>query len=56
MPAATQFGRPIGDHQMVAAMLADMAARIEAARALLYAGCVEVDAGAASRRPLGSDG
>ena len=28
-----QFGKRIGDHQMVAAMLADMATRIEAARA-----------------------
>ena len=46
-----QFGRPIGEHQMVTGMLADMAARTEAARQLLYAACVEVEAGspAASR-------
>jgi alkylation response protein AidB-like acyl-CoA dehydrogenase len=40
-----QFGRPIGEHQMVAAMLADMAARTEAARQLLYTACIEIDAG-----------
>jgi butyryl-CoA dehydrogenase len=46
-----QFGRPIGEHQMITAMLADMAAQTEAARQLLYAACVEVEAGsrAASR-------
>jgi len=32
-----QFGKRIGDHQMVAQMLADMATRTEAARELLYA-------------------
>jgi alkylation response protein AidB-like acyl-CoA dehydrogenase len=32
-----QFGKPIGEHQMIAAMLADMATRTEAARQLLYA-------------------
>jgi alkylation response protein AidB-like acyl-CoA dehydrogenase len=32
-----QFGKRIGEHQMVAAMLADMATRTEAARQLLYA-------------------
>ncbi|MBF9033239.1 acyl-CoA dehydrogenase [Rhodobacterales bacterium HKCCE2091] len=31
-----QFGRPIGDFQLVQAMLADMAIQIEAARSLLY--------------------
>jgi alkylation response protein AidB-like acyl-CoA dehydrogenase len=41
----TQFGKPIGEHQMVAAMLADMAARTEAARQLLYTACLEIDAG-----------
>ena len=46
-----QFGRAIGEHQMITALLADMAARTEAARQLLYAACVEVEAGstAASR-------
>jgi alkylation response protein AidB-like acyl-CoA dehydrogenase len=41
-----QFGRPIGEFQMVAAMLADMDAQTEAARQLLYKACVEIDAGA----------
>jgi alkylation response protein AidB-like acyl-CoA dehydrogenase len=42
-----QFGKPIGELQMVAAMLADMDAQTEAARQLLYKACVEIDAGAA---------
>ena len=41
-----QFGKPIGELQMVAAMLADMDAQTEAARQLLYKACVEIDAGA----------
>ena len=41
-----QFGRSIGEFQMVAAMLADMDARTEAARQLLYKACVEIEAGA----------
>jgi Acyl-CoA dehydrogenases len=32
----TQFGRPIGDFQLVQALLADMAIQIEAARSMLY--------------------
>ena len=40
-----QFGKRIGDLQMVAAMLADMDAATEAARQLLYKACVEIDAG-----------
>src|SRR3954452_22832368 len=46
-----QFGRPIGEFQMISAMLADMDAATEAARQLLYKACVEIDAGspAASR-------
>ncbi len=40
-----QFGRPIGEFQMIAAMLADMDARTEAARQLLYKACIEIDAG-----------
>ena len=40
-----QFGQRIGDFQMVSAMLADMDAGIEAARALTYHACVEIDAG-----------
>jgi alkylation response protein AidB-like acyl-CoA dehydrogenase len=40
-----QFGQRIGDFQMVAAMLADMDAGIEAARQLLYKACVEIEAG-----------
>jgi len=41
-----QFGRPIGEHQMVQAMLADMATRTEAARQLLYEACERIEAGA----------
>ncbi len=41
-----QFGKPVGQHQMVAGMLADMATEVEAARQLLYAACAEIDAGA----------
>jgi alkylation response protein AidB-like acyl-CoA dehydrogenase len=40
-----QFGKRIGDFQMVAAMLADMDAATEAARQLLYKACVEIEAG-----------
>ena len=40
-----QFGQRIGDHQMVAAMLADMDAATESARQLLYKACTEIDAG-----------
>jgi alkylation response protein AidB-like acyl-CoA dehydrogenase len=42
-----QFGRAIGEFQMVQALLADMDAQTEAARQLLYKACVEIDAGAA---------
>ena len=42
-----QFGRPIGEFQMIQAMLADMDAATEAARQLLYAACVAIDAGQA---------
>ncbi len=40
-----QFGRPIGQLQMVQALLADMDAATEAARALLYVACAAIDAG-----------
>ncbi len=40
-----QFGKPIGEHQMVQALLADMDAATEAARALLYTACAAIDAG-----------
>ncbi|MGZ6259772.1 MAG: acyl-CoA dehydrogenase family protein [Candidatus Limnocylindrales bacterium] len=40
-----QFGRRIGEHQMIGALLADMATRTEAARQLLYTACQEVEAG-----------
>jgi alkylation response protein AidB-like acyl-CoA dehydrogenase len=40
-----QFGKRIGEHQMVAAMLADMATRTEAARQLLYTAAEHIDAG-----------
>ena len=38
-----QFGRPIGEFQMIAAMLADMATQTEAARQLLYAAAEHID-------------
>jgi alkylation response protein AidB-like acyl-CoA dehydrogenase len=41
-----QFGKPIGDLQMIQAMLADMDAATEAARQLLYTACQEIEAGA----------
>ncbi|HMJ80702.1 MAG TPA: acyl-CoA dehydrogenase family protein [Candidatus Dormibacteraeota bacterium] len=40
-----QFGRRIGEHQMIGALLADMATRTEAARQLLYTACQEIEAG-----------
>ena len=40
-----QFGRRIGEFQMIQGMLADMDARTEAARQLLYKACAEIDAG-----------
>jgi alkylation response protein AidB-like acyl-CoA dehydrogenase len=40
-----QFGRPIGANQAIRFKLADMATSVEAARALLYQVCAEVDAG-----------
>jgi alkylation response protein AidB-like acyl-CoA dehydrogenase len=40
-----QFGKPIGEHQMITAMLADMAAQTEAARQLLYTACAEIERG-----------
>jgi alkylation response protein AidB-like acyl-CoA dehydrogenase len=40
-----QFGKPIGELQMVAAMLADMDASTEAARHLLYTACEEIERG-----------
>jgi len=40
-----QFGKPIGAHQMIGAMLADMATRTEAARQLLWAAAEHIEAG-----------
>jgi alkylation response protein AidB-like acyl-CoA dehydrogenase len=40
-----QFGKPIGEFQMVQAMLSDMATRTEAARHLLYHACTEIQSG-----------
>ncbi|CAN5847380.1 acyl-CoA dehydrogenase [soil metagenome] len=40
-----QFGKPIGEHQMVSAMLADMATRTEAARQLLWASAERIETG-----------
>ena len=39
-----QFGQRIGEFQMVQALLADMDARTEAARQLMYKACTEVEA------------
>jgi alkylation response protein AidB-like acyl-CoA dehydrogenase len=39
-----QFGKKIGEFQMVQAMLADMDARTEAARQLTYKACTEIEA------------
>ncbi len=41
-----QFGRTIGEFQLVQGLLADMDARTEAARQLLYTACQEIEAGA----------
>jgi alkylation response protein AidB-like acyl-CoA dehydrogenase len=40
-----QFGRAVGEFQMVGGMLADMATRTEAARQLLYTACEEIQSG-----------
>ncbi|HEX7527403.1 MAG TPA: acyl-CoA dehydrogenase family protein, partial [Gaiellaceae bacterium] len=40
-----QFGKPIGEFQLVQGMLADMDARTEAARQLLYTACEEIERG-----------
>jgi alkylation response protein AidB-like acyl-CoA dehydrogenase len=40
-----QFGKPIGELQLVQGLLADMDASTEAARQLLYAACAAIDAG-----------
>jgi alkylation response protein AidB-like acyl-CoA dehydrogenase len=40
-----QFGRPIGEFQMVQGLLADMDAATEAARSLLYTACSAIEAG-----------
>jgi alkylation response protein AidB-like acyl-CoA dehydrogenase len=41
-----QFGKAIGEFQLVQGMLADMDARTEAARQLLYTACEEIERGA----------
>jgi alkylation response protein AidB-like acyl-CoA dehydrogenase len=41
-----QFGKPIGELQMIQALLADMDAATASARALLYQACGEIEAGA----------
>jgi len=40
-----QFGRPIGDFQAIRFKIAEMAARIEACRALMYQAAADADAG-----------
>ena len=42
-----QFGRPIGEFQLIQGMLADMDAATEGARQLLYKACTEIEAGSA---------
>ena len=49
----SQFGKPIGEQQMIQAMLADMDAATEAARQLLYARLRRDRRGRRRRRPLG---
>jgi alkylation response protein AidB-like acyl-CoA dehydrogenase len=48
MKEREQFGKPIAEFQGLQFMLADMAMRTEAARALVYRACEAVDAGAPS--------
>lgn len=45
-----QFGRPIGEHQSVGNMLADMAADVEAARMLTYRAAARRDRGAGTSK------
>jgi acyl-CoA dehydrogenase len=40
-----QFGKPIGQHQAIGFMLADMATKVEAARCLVLLAASEIDAG-----------
>jgi len=47
-----QFGQPISDFQAIRFKIATMATEIEAARALLYHTCDEIDAGRASRTKI----
>lgn len=49
-----QFGKPIITFQAVAHMLADMATRIEAARALVYAAARYIDSGAKDISKIGA--
>ena len=46
-----QFGRTIGEFQLVQGLLADMDARTEAARQLLYTACEQTEARAADAGP-----
>ncbi|HZT66075.1 MAG TPA: acyl-CoA dehydrogenase family protein [Acidimicrobiales bacterium] len=45
MKERTQFGRPIAEFQGLQFMLADMATRVEAARALVHKACAVIDTG-----------
>jgi butyryl-CoA dehydrogenase len=47
-----QFGKPISSFQMIQQLLADMATKVEAARALVYTAAMAVDAGAPSLTKL----
>ncbi len=47
-----QFGRPIGSNQAIAHMLADMATKVEAARALMWQAAWKVSTGADALREI----
>ena len=50
-----QFGQSIGNFQMIQGMLADMAARVDAARYLVYAAARNIDDGAANVSKLAAE-
>ncbi|NIV98495.1 hypothetical protein GWN26_04825 [Candidatus Saccharibacteria bacterium] len=49
-----QFGRPIAKFQAIQFLLAEMAAKIEAVRQLLYKACTEMDKGSKGAIRLGA--
>ncbi|MCB1161197.1 hypothetical protein KDL67_00770, partial [bacterium] len=50
-----QFGQPIGSFQMIQGMLADMSARVEAARYLVYAAARNIDDNASNVSKLAAE-